>query len=166
MIKAEELPSHQQNIPDSDQKYDKFKRMIDVNLSFPNETNPSLELISLRDVILDKNPVIDRQEPYFKLPDELNEDENSTQTALVLKRTRLLFNGKRCVALNFQDITAFQRLKKEEENKTLMQTLYSSVHHEMIGPLKNNVILIEQLMKLLEHTNQKRLAQLIMFSSK
>ena len=48
----------------------------------------------------------------------------------------------------------------------MMQTLYSSIHHEMIGPLKNNVNLIEQLMRLLDNINTKKLAQMIMISSK
>ena len=77
------------------------------------------------------------------LSDDLDEEENSTDTALILKRTKLRFNGKSCIVLNFQDITAFDRLKLEEERRKRMSTLYSSVHHEMIGPLKNNVILID-----------------------
>ena len=58
---------------------------------------------------------------------------------LVLKRTKLIFNGKECVVLNFQDLSLFRRLKAEQEKGRLMSNLYSSVHHEMLGPLKNNV---------------------------
>ena len=58
---------------------------------------------------------------------------------LVLKRTKLIFNDKECVVLNFQDVSLWKRLKQEEQKGKLMSTLYSSVHHEMLGPLKNNV---------------------------
>ena len=32
-----------------------------------------------------------------------------------------------------------KRLKHEEEKTRLMTLLYSSVHHEIIGPLENNI---------------------------
>ena len=56
-----------------------------------------------------------------------------------MKRTKLIFNDKECVLLNFQDLTTFKNLKIAEKKSKLMTTLYSSVHHEMMGPLKNNV---------------------------
>ena len=71
---------------------------------------------------------------------EDNDDQNSTNRdkTLIVKRTNLIFNDKECVVVDFQDISAFKRLKLEEEKTKLMSTLYSSVHHEMIGPLKSN----------------------------
>ena len=107
----------------------------------------SLELFSLKDIILEKEPKRDNHELFFKLPDEPNYDENSMETALVLRRTRLQFKGKKCIVLNFQDITHFYRQKMEQDRREYMSTIYSIVHHEMIGPLKNNVILADQLMK-------------------
>ena len=56
----------------------------------------------------------------------------------LVKRTMLTFNNNECVVLNFQDISAIKRLEREEEKTKLMSTLYSCVHHEMIGPLKSN----------------------------
>ena len=40
-----------------------------------------------------------------------NIDKDKT---LVLKRTKLIFNGKECVVLNFQDVSLWKRLKQEE----------------------------------------------------
>ena len=55
-----------------------------------------------------------------------------------MTRTKLSFNDKDCVVLSFQDITDIKRLKSEKGKNKLMTALYSSVHHEMIGPLKSN----------------------------
>ena len=61
----------------------------------------SLELLSLKDIILEKEPMRDCHELFFKLPDKPNYDEHSMETALVLRRTRLQFKGKKCIVLNF-----------------------------------------------------------------
>ena len=68
---------------------------------------------------------------------------------LIVKRTRLRFNDKECIVINFQDITLYKRLKYEEDKGKLMSTLYSSVHHEMIGPLKNSVEIAVHLIRIL-----------------
>ena len=47
-----------------------------------------------------------------------------------------------------------------------MQTLYSTVHHEMIGPLKTNVTLIDNLLRSLDNFNQRTLAEMVMIGSK
>ncbi len=73
---------------------------------------------------------------------EKKTESNSIDTdlTLIIKRTKLIYNDKKCLVINFQDITTFKKLKNEEEKTRLMTTLYSSVHHEIIGPLENNVL--------------------------
>ena len=61
----------------------------------------------------------------------------------------LIFNDTECQVLNFADITAFKRLKQEEESNRLLKMLNTSVHHEMIAPLKANINISERLIKLL-----------------
>ena len=65
------------------------------------ECNDSLELLSLKDIILEKEPISDCHELFFKLPDGPDSDLNSMEKALVLRRTRLCFKGKKCIVLNF-----------------------------------------------------------------
>ena len=61
----------------TERKLAELRRLIDVNARSPDEINSSLEMFSLRDLILDKSPHIDRHDPYFKLPDEPSDDEQS-----------------------------------------------------------------------------------------
>ena len=61
----------------------------------------SLELLSLKDIILEKEPMSDCHELFFKLSDGPDSDLNSMEKALVLRRTRLYFKGKKCIVLNF-----------------------------------------------------------------
>ena len=70
--------------------------------------------------------------------DQNRQNSTNCDKTLIVKRTNLIFNDKECVVVDFQDISAFKRLKLEEEKTKLMSTLYSSVHHEMLGPLKTN----------------------------
>ena len=57
------------------------------------------------------------------------------------------FNNKVCQLLNFTDITHLDRLKKVEEKSRLLSTLSTSVHHEMIGPIKSNIDFSERLIR-------------------
>ena len=83
---------------------------------------------------------------------EKQSDFNSIHCDLtfIIKRTKLIFNDKECVVFNFQDISAFKKLKHEEEKIRLMSMLYSSVHHEILGPLETN---IEAAIRLIRHLN-------------
>ena len=59
----------------------------------------------------------------------------------------MIFNEQECQVLNFADITAYKRLKQEEEMNRLLKLLNASVHHEMLAPLKANVDIAERLIK-------------------
>ena len=59
-----------------------------------------------------------------------------------------------------------KKLKHEEEKTKLMTTLYSSVHHEMIGPLKCNEEAAVRLIRGLKDDQLREQAQLILICSK
>ena len=63
--------------------------------------------------------------------------------------------------LNFTNITNFHKLKMEEERCKLLQTLNTSIHHEMITPLSTNVMITERLMNSVETKQQKQMVKLI-----
>ena len=67
-----------------------------------------------------------------------------------MNRMEMTFNEKECWVINFTDITAYKRLKLEEETTRLLKTLNASVHHEMITPLRANVDISERLVRCLE----------------
>ena len=83
-----------------------------------------------------------------------------------MNRMEMTFNEKECWVINFTDITAYKRLKQEEETTRLLKTLNASVHHEMITPLKANVEISERLVRCLENSPElKKMAQTIFLSS-
>ena len=49
--------------------------------------------------------------------------------------------------LQFTDIGAENKLKKEQEKNKMLQMLNATVHHEMLSPLKSNVILANRLLR-------------------
>ena len=68
--------------------------------------------------------------------------------------------------INFTDVTAFKRLKQEEETNRLLKTLNTSVHHEMLAPLKANVEISSRLVKSLQNfLHEKKMAETILISS-
>ena len=68
--------------------------------------------------------------------------------------------------INFTDITAYKRLKQEEETNRLLKTLNTSVHHEMLAPLKANVDISERLVKSLQKfPYEKKMAETVLISS-
>ena len=62
-----------------------------------------------------------------------------------------MFTGTECQVINFTDITAYKRLKLEEEKTNMLEMLNTTVHHEMIAPLKANVDISERLTKQLKN---------------
>ena len=72
--------------------------------------------------------------------------------------------------LNFSDITIYVRLKREEEKNRLLSTLNMSVHHEMIGPLKINIDVIERMIRQLKRLERSKelqeMASLVLISSR
>ena len=65
---------------------------------------------------------------------------------LLVKRMNIIYNDSECKALQFTDITANQKFRKEQEKRKMFQLLNATVHHEMLSPLKSNVILTKRLL--------------------
>ena len=130
------------------------------------------DLVTLNDIFrMKKQPSKDNViESYIMLHAGIEKQaEFSSVTydlSLIVKRTKLIFNDKECIVFNFQDISAIKKLKREEEKTRLMTLLYSSVHHEIIGPLENNIEASERLIKLVNDKAQRDLAQIILICSK
>ena len=53
--------------------------------------------------------------------------------------------------INFSEITAYKRLEQEEEMNRILRTLNTSVHHEMLAPLKANVDIAKRMINLLKN---------------
>ena len=65
----------------------------------------------------------------------------------MLRRMNISFNESECQVINFTDITAQKNLIHEQAKSKMLSMLNTSVHHEMLGPLKTNVILTDHLCK-------------------
>ena len=78
----------------------------------------------------------------------------------------LTFNDKDCQVLNFTDITTYKKLKREEEKSRLLSVLNYSIHHEIIGPLKANIDVAENLRRHQESLKCKEMAKMVVISSK
>ena len=76
------------------------------------------------------------------------------------------FNDEECQVLNFRDITPLKRLKQEQETSDLIKSLSTSVHHEMIGPLRSNVQFAQQLIDHISQPQLRKKAELILITSK
>ena len=74
---------------------------------------------------------------------------------ILVKRLKIIYNDSECSALQFTDITANQNLRKEKERSRMLEMLNATVHHEMLSPLKSNVILSKRLLKETTLGNQK-----------
>ena len=128
------------------------------------------ESLSLKDVVFKKiDPLIDKVESYAMHSRDVPVDHESSRT-IIVKRFDLTINEKLCLVLNLTDITAYQRLKNEKEKSSLLSTLNTSVHHELIGPLKINVEMAKRLMlvanKVKLPPQMREMAQTIEISSK
>ena len=89
--------------------------------------------------------------------DDLEDLEDRGQS-IIVKRMDILFDGKECQLLNFSDITTYRLLKKEEEKSRLLSTLSTSVHHEMLDPLRTNLEVSERLIRNLEKKKLREMA--------
>ena len=55
--------------------------------------------------------------------EEQYSDGEIDDLTLIVKRVGLTFDDKECQVLNFADITAYQRLRREEEKSKLLTSL-------------------------------------------
>ena len=65
-----------------------------------------------------------------------SENDDTTNKVVYLKRTDMIYNNTNCQVLNFLDMTSHYSLERSKEKYRLMKLLNTTVHHEMIAPLK------------------------------
>ena len=64
-----------------------------------------------------------------------------SEKTILVRRMSLNFNDCECQVINFTDISAQKSLIHEKGRSKMLSVLNTSVHHEMLGPLKTNVSL-------------------------
>ena len=79
----------------------------------------------------------------------------------------IIYNDSECKALQFTDITANQKFRREQEKRRMLQFLNATVHHEMLSPLKSNVILTKRLLNdtMFENKKVKDMIKILSVSS-
>ena len=95
-----------------------------------------------------------------------NSEPNQFDRTVILKRNDLIIDEKECQVVNFIDISTYKRLKQEKLNNEILKTLNTTVHHEMLAPLRANVEICQRLLiKLKKDEHAKRLVQIMLVSS-
>ena len=95
-----------------------------------------------------------------------SEENEQKDFTLIVKRTYLTLYDQDCTVLNFTDISANKYLKQEEEKNRQITAHTTSIHHEMLVPLRNNIEFAECLTKHLTQEDLKKKASLILIASK
>ena len=62
----------------------------------------------------------------------MSQDADKT---VIVDRMTIKFNGLECQLLKFTDVSIYQQYKEQKEKTELLNSLNTSVHHEMICPL-------------------------------
>ena len=92
--------------------------------------------------------------------------QDESETTLIIKRSSLLIDEKESTVINFSDISAYRKLKKQTEISTLLKTINATVHHEMLTPLKANVHMCNRLLKQVKGNKQAyKLAKILFVSN-
>ena len=95
-----------------------------------------------------------------------NSEPNQFDRTVILKRNDLIIDEKECQVVNFIDISTYKRLKQEKLNNEILKTLNTTVHHEMLAPLRANVEICQRLLiKLKKDEHAMRLVQIMLVSS-
>ena len=94
---------------------------------------------------------------------DMHSDSSKT---IIIRRSELLIDDKESTVINFSDITTYRRLKKQEETNMLLKTLNTTVHHEMLAPLKANVQICERVLRSVkDQPHLKEMVQTLFVSS-
>ena len=72
------------------------------------------------------------------------------------------------VALHIMSVSVrtTKRLNEEQEKSKQLTNLSTTVHHELLGPLKSNIDFADYLVRHLKDSNMRKKAKLILISSK
>ena len=97
---------------------------------------------------------------------ETNTKPHQFERTVILKRNDLIIDEKVCQVVNLIDITTYKRLKQEKINNEILKTLNTTVHHEMLAPLRANVEICKRLLiKLKKDEHSIRLTKIMLISS-
>ena len=78
----------------------------------------------------------------------------------------IIFDEQECQIINITDLSAYVKLRKQEDTNQLLKTLNTSVHHEMLTPLKTMIEICQRLiLKLKNYSQEKRMLETVLFSS-
>ena len=150
-----------------------LRAQIDAEIAIDHDLHASShDLVSLKAIFRMEKPTNNDKilESYIMLHEGIEKLENFSSTncdqSLIVKRSKLIFNDRECLVFNFQDISAFKRLKHEQEKSRLMGLLCSSVHHEILGPLQTIIEASVRLIRCLDDQNTREQAQIILICSK
>ena len=78
----------------------------------------------------------------------------------------MIYNNTNCQVLNFLDMTSYYSLERSKEKYRLMKLLNTTVHHEMIAPLKAQEDISRCLYENLKSSENQRMAKILNVSSK
>ena len=97
----------------------------------------------------------------------IKSDNDHTEDKVVhLKRTDMIYNNTNCHVLNFLDMTSQYSLERSEEKCRLMKLQNTTIHHEMIAPLKAQIDISTCLYENLKSSENKQMAKILNISSK
>ena len=79
-------------------------------------------------------------------------DMTPVDKMLRIKRIKMdiSYHNSECQVLYFTDISDTKQLKMEQEKTKMLKTINTLVHHEMLSPLKSNVVQAEKLLQKLK----------------
>ena len=76
------------------------------------------------------------------------------------------FDDQECQIINITDLSAFVKLKKQEDTTNFLKTLNASVHHEMVTPIKTTIDIAQRLLKKLQkYPQERKMIETILLSS-
>ena len=84
----------------------------------------------------------------------------------IVKRVELVFYSQPCQVICFTDITSYKLLHQKEEKNRLLVSLNTTVHHEMLAPLKANMDISMYLFHNITVKRLKKMSELIYITSK
>ena len=88
------------------------------------------------------------------------------EKSFIMKQSELMLNEKESIVVSLTDITAYKRLRMEEQNNLLLKHLNATVHHEMLAPLKANIEISGRIIRRLKRDPETcKMARIIFVSS-
>ena len=93
-------------------------------------------------------------------------DTRKNERILCVKRIDLIFDNYNCQVISFIDISPYAWLRHQKEQNNVLQVLNTTVHHEMLSPLRANIEISQLLYQSMKNLRMKKMAQILNVSSK